>query len=150
MSSNNAKTKITKTDPTLPDVNTVSSTLTVGLQLRAFPALFFSLSPSFSVFIPNLIIPSSLSIGPRFVCASLRFFHVFSLGSEKSINFGVEDRSASKSRKMVSPKQFLSIVEESLLGPNPPTPAQRIELIHAIRQSLPSLRSLLSYPVSKH
>ena len=49
---------------------------------------------------------------------------------------------------MVSPKQLLSTVEESLLGPNPPTPAQRVELIHAIRQSLPSLRNLLSYPVS--
>ncbi|CAI9100148.1 OLC1v1037088C1 [Oldenlandia corymbosa var. corymbosa] len=50
---------------------------------------------------------------------------------------------------MVSPKQLLSIVEESLLGPNPPTPSQRVELIHAIRQSLPSLRSLLSYPTPK-
>lgn len=50
---------------------------------------------------------------------------------------------------MVSPKQLLSIVEDSLLGPNPPTPAQRVELMHAIRQSLPSLRNLLSYPPPK-
>ncbi|KAL3825107.1 hypothetical protein ACJIZ3_021136 [Penstemon smallii] len=50
---------------------------------------------------------------------------------------------------MVSPKQLLSIVESSLLGRTPPTPAQRIELLHAIRQSLPSLKSLLSYPPPK-
>lgn len=50
---------------------------------------------------------------------------------------------------MVSPKQLLSIVEASLLGSTPATPSQRIELIHAIRQSLPSLRSLLSYPPPK-
>ncbi|GAV68345.1 DUF3414 domain-containing protein [Cephalotus follicularis] len=47
---------------------------------------------------------------------------------------------------MVSPKQLLSTIESSLLGPSPPSPTQRIELIHAIRTSLPSLQSLLSYP----
>lgn len=48
---------------------------------------------------------------------------------------------------MVSPKQLLSIIESSLLGPSPPTPAQRVELIHAIRSSLSSFQSLLSFTV---
>ncbi|KAL6992056.1 hypothetical protein U1Q18_010167 [Sarracenia purpurea var. burkii] len=46
---------------------------------------------------------------------------------------------------MVSPKQLLSTIESSLLGPTPPTPSQRMELVHAIRHSLPTLQSLLSY-----
>ncbi|KAL2479697.1 Nuclear pore complex protein [Abeliophyllum distichum] len=50
---------------------------------------------------------------------------------------------------MVSPKQLLSIIESALLGPTPPTPSQRIELIHAIRHSLPAFKSLLSYPPPK-
>lgn len=47
---------------------------------------------------------------------------------------------------MVSAKLLLSTIESALLGPSPPTPHQRIELMHAIRSSLPSLRSLLSFP----
>ncbi|GMH18956.1 hypothetical protein Nepgr_020797 [Nepenthes gracilis] len=47
---------------------------------------------------------------------------------------------------MVSPKQLLSTIESALLGPSPPAPSQRIELMHAIRNSLPSLQNLLSYP----
>ncbi|KAF2282365.1 hypothetical protein GH714_043827 [Hevea brasiliensis] len=50
---------------------------------------------------------------------------------------------------MVSPRQLLSIIESSLLSPSPPSPAQRIELLHAIRSSLSSLQSLLSYPPPK-
>uniref|UniRef100_A0A5B7BQC9 Nuclear pore complex protein NUP205 n=1 Tax=Davidia involucrata TaxID=16924 RepID=A0A5B7BQC9_DAVIN len=50
---------------------------------------------------------------------------------------------------MVSPKQLLSTIESALLGPTPPTPSQRIELMHAIRHSLSSLQSLLSYPPPK-
>ncbi|KAK8523521.1 hypothetical protein V6N13_113466 [Hibiscus sabdariffa] len=50
---------------------------------------------------------------------------------------------------MVSPKQLLSTIESSLLSPSPPSPAQRIELLHAIRSSLPSLKSLLSYSPPK-
>ncbi|KAL5838519.1 hypothetical protein ACOSQ3_015688 [Xanthoceras sorbifolium] len=50
---------------------------------------------------------------------------------------------------MVSPKQLLSTIESSLLGPSPPSPAQRIELIHAIRNALSSFRSLLSYQPPK-
>ncbi|XP_059635097.1 nuclear pore complex protein NUP205 [Cornus florida] len=50
---------------------------------------------------------------------------------------------------MVSPKQLLSTIESALLGPTPPTPSQRIELMHAIRHSLPSFQSLLSYPPPK-
>ncbi|VFQ73605.1 unnamed protein product [Cuscuta campestris] len=47
---------------------------------------------------------------------------------------------------MVSPKQLLSLIESSLLGPTPPSPSQRVELLHAVRQSMPRLRSLVSYP----
>ncbi|XP_047339294.1 nuclear pore complex protein NUP205 isoform X2 [Impatiens glandulifera] len=47
---------------------------------------------------------------------------------------------------MVSPKQLLSTIESSLLSSTTPTPSQRVELFHAIRQSFPSLKSLLSYP----
>ncbi|KAL3747651.1 hypothetical protein ACJRO7_016452 [Eucalyptus globulus] len=47
---------------------------------------------------------------------------------------------------MSSAKQLLSVIESALLGPSPPTPAQRVELMHALRKSRPSLQSLLSYP----
>lgn len=47
---------------------------------------------------------------------------------------------------MVSPKQLLSTLESALLGSSPPTPSQRIEVLHAIRSSLQSIQSLLSYP----
>ncbi|XP_048134215.1 nuclear pore complex protein NUP205 isoform X2 [Rhodamnia argentea] len=50
---------------------------------------------------------------------------------------------------MASAKQLLSIIESALLGPSPPTPAQRVELMHALRKSRPSLHSLLSYPPPK-
>lgn len=50
---------------------------------------------------------------------------------------------------MVSPKQLISIIESSLLGQTPPTAAQRIELLRAIRHSLPSLKALLAYPPPK-
>ncbi|KAI4335735.1 hypothetical protein L6164_014349 [Bauhinia variegata] len=50
---------------------------------------------------------------------------------------------------MISPKQLLSTLESELLGPSPPTMAHRVELLHAIRSSLPSFKSLLSYPRPK-
>nr|XP_048332077.1 nuclear pore complex protein NUP205 isoform X1 [Ziziphus jujuba var. spinosa] len=50
---------------------------------------------------------------------------------------------------MVTPKQLLSTIESALLGPSPPTPAQRVELLHAIRGSCPAFHSLLSYPPPK-
>lgn len=50
---------------------------------------------------------------------------------------------------MVSPKQLLSTIESSLLGPSTPSPAQRVELLYAIRSSLSSFQSLLSYPPPK-
>ncbi|KAH9800247.1 nuclear pore complex protein NUP205 [Citrus sinensis] len=50
---------------------------------------------------------------------------------------------------MVSTKQLLATIESALLGPSPPSPAQRIELIHAIHNSLSSFKSLLSYPPPK-
>ncbi|XP_019417069.1 PREDICTED: nuclear pore complex protein NUP205-like isoform X7 [Lupinus angustifolius] len=50
---------------------------------------------------------------------------------------------------MVSPKQLLSTLESTLLGPSPPTAAQRVELLHAIRTSSSSFQSLLSYSTPK-
>ncbi|KAK4781282.1 hypothetical protein SAY87_017388 [Trapa incisa] len=50
---------------------------------------------------------------------------------------------------MVSSKQLLSAIESILFGPSPPSPAQRIELIHALRKSRSSFQSLLSYPPPK-
>ncbi|RAL44221.1 hypothetical protein DM860_016467 [Cuscuta australis] len=50
---------------------------------------------------------------------------------------------------MVSPKQLLFLIESALLGPTPPSPSQRVELLHAVRQSMPRLRSLVSYPAPK-
>ncbi|GAB2300342.1 hypothetical protein Dimus_034380 [Dionaea muscipula] len=47
---------------------------------------------------------------------------------------------------MVPPKYLLSTIESALLGSSPPSPSQRIELMHAIRNSLPSLENPLSYP----
>lgn len=49
---------------------------------------------------------------------------------------------------MVSPKQLLASLESALLGSSPPTASQRVEVLHAIRSSLHSFQSLLSYPVS--
>lgn len=46
----------------------------------------------------------------------------------------------------MSPKQLLSTIESALLGPTPPSPSERVELMHAIRRALPSLQNLLSYP----
>ncbi|KAL2340478.1 hypothetical protein Fmac_008418 [Flemingia macrophylla] len=50
---------------------------------------------------------------------------------------------------MVSPKQLLETIESALLGASPPTAAQRVELMHALRFSLTSFQSLLSYPSPK-
>jgi nuclear pore complex protein Nup205 len=50
---------------------------------------------------------------------------------------------------MVSPKDLVAIVHSSLLGTSRPTPTQRIELTHAIRNSFPSLQNLLSFPPPK-
>ncbi|KAL4589768.1 hypothetical protein LXL04_002678 [Taraxacum kok-saghyz] len=50
---------------------------------------------------------------------------------------------------MVSAKQLLSTIESTLLGTTPPSASQRIELIHALRSSFPSLQSLLSFPPPK-
>ncbi|MQL73491.1 hypothetical protein Taro_005839 [Colocasia esculenta] len=47
---------------------------------------------------------------------------------------------------MVSPKQLRTTIEAALLGPASPSPDQRMELMHAIRTSLPYFQSLLSYP----
>ncbi|KAK9947570.1 hypothetical protein M0R45_003188 [Rubus argutus] len=49
----------------------------------------------------------------------------------------------------MTPKQLLSVIESALLGPLPPSPSQRVELMHAIRNSLPSLQSLLTFPPPK-
>ncbi|WVZ77431.1 hypothetical protein U9M48_025296 [Paspalum notatum var. saurae] len=45
------------------------------------------------------------------------------------------------------PKELLTVIEAALLGPAPPSPAQRMELLHAVRDAAPFLRALLSYPV---
>ncbi|XP_010533163.1 PREDICTED: nuclear pore complex protein NUP205 [Tarenaya hassleriana] len=50
---------------------------------------------------------------------------------------------------MVSPKELVAIAQSSLLGPSPPTPTQRIELIHAIRSSSASLLNFLSFTPPK-
>ncbi|EFH40360.1 hypothetical protein ARALYDRAFT_495190 [Arabidopsis lyrata subsp. lyrata] len=50
---------------------------------------------------------------------------------------------------MVSPKELVAIVHSSLLGTSLPTPTQRIELTHAIRNSFSSIQNLLSFPPPK-
>ncbi|CAK7343274.1 unnamed protein product [Dovyalis caffra] len=50
---------------------------------------------------------------------------------------------------MVSPRQLLSTIESTLLNPSPPSAAERVELMHAIRSSRPSLQALLFYPPPK-
>ncbi|KAJ6407528.1 hypothetical protein OIU84_010921 [Salix udensis] len=50
---------------------------------------------------------------------------------------------------MVSPKQLLSTIESTLLNPSPPSASERVELMHAIRSSLPSLQALVFYPPPK-
>ncbi|KAI3919731.1 hypothetical protein MKX01_000172 [Papaver californicum] len=50
---------------------------------------------------------------------------------------------------MVSAKLLLHAIESVLLATSPPTPRERIELMHTIWSSLPSLQSLLSYPAPK-
>ncbi|PON80865.1 Nucleoporin [Trema orientale] len=50
---------------------------------------------------------------------------------------------------MLSAKELLSIIESSLLGPSPPSPAQKVDLLDAIHSSLPAFQSLLSHPTPK-
>ncbi|XP_022938219.1 nuclear pore complex protein NUP205 isoform X2 [Cucurbita moschata] len=50
---------------------------------------------------------------------------------------------------MLSSKQSLRIIESALLGPSPPSPSQRVELLHAIHNSMPAFRSLLQFPSPK-
>lgn len=50
---------------------------------------------------------------------------------------------------MATPKQLLSAVESALLNSTPPSASQRMELMLALRHSLPSLQSLLSFPPPK-
>ncbi|KAF5199081.1 Nuclear pore complex protein [Thalictrum thalictroides] len=50
---------------------------------------------------------------------------------------------------MVSPKILLSTIESALLSSSPPTPVQRIDLMHALRNSISSFQSLFSYPPPK-
>ncbi|XP_028801287.1 nuclear pore complex protein NUP205-like [Neltuma alba] len=50
---------------------------------------------------------------------------------------------------MFTPKELLATLESALLSPSHPSAAQRVELLHAVRGSLPSFRSLLSYPPPK-
>ncbi|WOL09223.1 nuclear pore complex protein [Canna indica] len=50
---------------------------------------------------------------------------------------------------MVSPRELMLTIEAALLGPSPPTPSQRIELLHAVRSYIPAFKSLLSYPGPK-
>jgi nuclear pore complex protein Nup205 len=45
------------------------------------------------------------------------------------------------------PRELLAVVEAALLSPAPPSPAQRVELLHALRDAAPAFRALLSYPV---
>ncbi|TVU02504.1 hypothetical protein EJB05_51989 [Eragrostis curvula] len=47
------------------------------------------------------------------------------------------------------PRELLRIIEAALLGPGPPSPAQRVELFHAVRDAAPAFRTLLSYPGPK-
>uniref|UniRef100_I1NYC7 Nuclear pore complex protein NUP205 n=1 Tax=Oryza glaberrima TaxID=4538 RepID=I1NYC7_ORYGL len=47
------------------------------------------------------------------------------------------------------PRELLAVVEAALLGPSPPSPAQRVELLHAVRDAAPTFRALLSYPGPK-
>ncbi|KAL6604475.1 hypothetical protein ACP70R_042902 [Stipagrostis hirtigluma subsp. patula] len=47
------------------------------------------------------------------------------------------------------PRELLAVIEAALLGPAPPSPAQRVELLHAVRDAAPAFRSLLSYPGPK-
>uniref|UniRef100_J3LAP2 Nuclear pore complex protein NUP205 n=1 Tax=Oryza brachyantha TaxID=4533 RepID=J3LAP2_ORYBR len=44
------------------------------------------------------------------------------------------------------PRELLAVVEAAPLGPSPPSPAQRVELLHAVRDAAPAFRALLSYP----
>ncbi|KAM7264023.1 hypothetical protein ACFE04_001706 [Oxalis oulophora] len=50
---------------------------------------------------------------------------------------------------MVTSRQLLSTIETVLLSSSPPSPSQRIELIHSIRASLPSLQNLLLFTPPK-
>ncbi|KAJ4808768.1 nuclear pore complex protein (DUF3414) [Rhynchospora pubera] len=50
---------------------------------------------------------------------------------------------------MASSHELLATIEAAVLSSSPPSPTQRIELLHSIRASLPSLQSLLSYPGPK-
>ncbi|PKU70654.1 hypothetical protein MA16_Dca018731 [Dendrobium catenatum] len=50
---------------------------------------------------------------------------------------------------MPTPQEFFSTIDSVLSGPYPPTPHQRIQLLHSIRSALPLFQSLLCYPGPK-
>ncbi|KAL0915304.1 hypothetical protein M5K25_015711 [Dendrobium thyrsiflorum] len=50
---------------------------------------------------------------------------------------------------MPTPHEFFSTIDSVLSGPHPPTPHQRIQLVHSIRSSIPLFQSLLCYPGPK-
>ncbi|PUZ74590.1 hypothetical protein GQ55_1G077200 [Panicum hallii var. hallii] len=47
------------------------------------------------------------------------------------------------------PRELLAVFEAALLGPAPPSPSQRVELLHAVRDAAPAFRALLSFPGPK-
>ncbi|RLN07047.1 hypothetical protein C2845_PM11G20510 [Panicum miliaceum] len=47
------------------------------------------------------------------------------------------------------PRELLAVFEAALLGPAPPSPSQRVELLHAVRDAAPAFGALLSFPGPK-
>lgn len=45
------------------------------------------------------------------------------------------------------PRDLLAAFKAALLSPTPPSPAQRVELLHGLRDAAPAFRALLSHPV---
>lgn len=99
---------------------------------------------------PNLLFPS-LSPTPLPNCktsqAHVPPFEHSLLGFRHSAPVARSTKLPIDKPTMVLPKQLLATIESALLGPSPPSPSQRVELMHAIRSSLSSFQSLLSYPV---
>ncbi|KAL5988463.1 hypothetical protein ACLOJK_036228 [Asimina triloba] len=92
----------------------------------------------------------NLSLGDQQLAAQFKEIPLYLMMVEaKRVGSPAKTNEEARHRKMVSPKVLLSTIEMALLGASPPTPQQRIELMHAIRSSLPSLRNLLSYPTPK-
>ena len=101
----------------------------------------------------RLVSPSPKPTGPPAPCSCTRVLNRFPFPSHSAdhrrlpTRVPAGERVCSPAMAPPPPRELLAIFEAALLGPAPPSPSQRVELLHAVRDAAPAFRALLSYPV---